>query len=42
MYNIEKVLKDSFQLDSFRDGQQEIIENILGGTDTLVFMPTGG
>lgn len=42
MYDIQKVLKDSFQLDSFRDGQQEIIENILGGKDTLVFMPTGG
>jgi len=42
MYNIEKVLKDSFGLESFRDGQQATIESILAGTDTLVFMPTGG
>ena len=42
MYNIEKVLKDSFGFESFRDGQQATIESILAGTDTLVFMPTGG
>lgn len=29
-------------MESFREGQQEIVESVIGGTDTLVFMPTGG
>lgn len=37
-----KVLKDVFGYDQFRSGQQQIIESVLDGTDTLVIMPTGG
>ncbi|MCH2188797.1 RecQ family ATP-dependent DNA helicase [Candidatus Gracilibacteria bacterium] len=39
---LENILQTSFQLPSFREGQQEVIENIVAGNDTLVFMPTGG
>ena len=42
MENLGTVLKNTFGLESFRDGQKEVIESILDGTDTLVFMPTGG
>ncbi len=38
----EQALKKYFQLDAFRDPQQEIIESILNGNPTLVIMPTGG
>jgi ATP-dependent DNA helicase RecQ len=31
-----------FGLSSFRPGQREVIETILGGTDCLCVMPTGG
>ena len=37
-----KVLKDVFGYDNFRDGQQQIIEQVLNGRDALVLMPTGG
>ncbi|MCJ8338030.1 MAG: DNA helicase RecQ [Pseudomonadales bacterium] len=37
-----KVLKDVFGYDGFRSGQQQIIESMLDGRDTLVIMPTGG
>jgi len=40
MQNLDKILKDKFWFDSFRDGQKEIIENIVEGNNTLVFMPT--
>src|SRR3712207_9548650 len=36
-----RTLKQVFGLDEFRPGQQEIIESILGGRDTLGIMPTG-
>ena len=36
------VLKTVFGYDEFRDGQQEVIEQILHGQDVLVLMPTGG
>ncbi len=39
--NLEQSLKDFFGLESFREGQKEIIESIIGWNDTLVFMPTG-
>ena len=42
MKNIQTILKHTFGLESFREGQQEIIEHIIDGNDTLVFMPTGG
>lgn len=35
-------LKKYFGYDSFRKGQKEIIENILGGKDCLGVLPTGG
>jgi len=40
-YPLENVLQETFGLDDFREGQQEIIESIIAGNDTLVFMPTG-
>lgn len=35
-------LKRYFDLPSFRPGQEEVITTVLGGTDALVVMPTGG
>lgn len=35
------VLKDCFGHDSFRDGQENIIDALLGGRDALCIMPTG-
>jgi len=40
--NLEKVLNDYFWLESFREGQKEIIESVISWNDTLVFMPTWG
>lgn len=37
-----RVLRRVFGYDSFRDGQQEIIEHVVAGHDALVLMPTGG
>ncbi len=37
-----KVLKDVFGYDGFRAAQQEIIQSVAEGRDTLVIMPTGG
>jgi ATP-dependent DNA helicase RecQ len=37
-----RVLRRVFGYESFRDGQREIIEHIVGGGDALVLMPTGG
>ncbi|WP_155334722.1 DNA helicase RecQ [Acrocarpospora corrugata] len=36
------VLRKIFGYDSFREGQQEIIEHVVAGGDALVLMPTGG
>lgn len=40
--SIEQALKEQFGHESFRPGQQEIIEHVLAGRDTFVLMPTGG
>src|SRR5437868_3428435 len=37
-----QVLQRVFGYDSFREGQQEIIEHVVSGGDALVLMPTGG
>ncbi len=41
MKNLEKILKQTFWLQSFRDWQKEIIDSVISKKDTLVFMPTG-
>ncbi len=35
-------LQENFGFDSFKDPQEEIINNLLAGKDTFVIMPTGG
>ncbi|MDH3355042.1 MAG: DNA helicase RecQ, partial [Chromatiales bacterium] len=37
-----QVLKNTFGYEDFRPQQQEIIEQLVGGGDALVLMPTGG
>jgi ATP-dependent DNA helicase RecQ len=37
-----EVLRRVFGYDTFRDGQREIIDHLVGGQDALVLMPTGG
>jgi ATP-dependent DNA helicase RecQ len=37
-----QVLRRVFGYDTFREGQQKIIEHVLTGGDALVLMPTGG
>ena len=40
--NAVRVLRRVFGYDSFRGGQQEIIDHVTAGGDALVLMPTGG
>src|SRR5215475_9917020 len=37
-----RVLREVFGYDTFRPGQQEIIDHVVAGGDALVLMPTGG
>ncbi|NQZ01953.1 MAG: ATP-dependent DNA helicase RecQ [Bdellovibrionales bacterium] len=39
---LEAQLKQHFDLDSFRHGQKQIIDSVLGRKDVLALMPTGG
>lgn len=40
--NLHHILQKTFKLQEFREGQQEIIESVVAGNDTMVYMPTGG
>ncbi|ERN53447.1 DNA helicase RecQ [Alkalihalophilus marmarensis] len=42
MHEAEQILKTYYGYDSFRYGQQKIIEQVLAQKDTLGIMPTGG
>jgi ATP-dependent DNA helicase RecQ len=42
MQDIHSILKRYWGYDNFRPLQQEVIESILSGKDTLALMPTGG
>ena len=39
---LHSALKENFGFEKFRTNQEEIINTILGGNDTLAIMPTGG
>jgi ATP-dependent DNA helicase RecQ len=39
---LENILKRKFGYSTFRNGQKEIIEDVLAGYDVLALMPTGG
>ena len=38
----DTLLRDVFGFDAFRPGQQEIVEAVIAGKNTLAIMPTGG
>ncbi|MCC3358286.1 RecQ family ATP-dependent DNA helicase [Bacillus sp. REN16] len=40
--NLQVILKEKFNHSSFREGQQNIIEDILKGHDVIALLPTGG
>ena len=42
MMNIHQILKDNWGYDAFRPLQEDIINSVLQGYDTLALMPTGG
>jgi len=39
---IKEILKQYWGYDSFRPLQQDIINAVIGGKDTLALLPTGG
>jgi len=38
----QEILREVFGYDAFRPGQEAIVEQLIGGGDALVLMPTGG
>ncbi|HKZ66689.1 MAG TPA: ATP-dependent DNA helicase RecQ [Chitinophagaceae bacterium] len=42
MFDIHKILKQYWGFDAFRPLQEDIINSVLSGNDTLALMPTGG
>lgn len=42
MSNLHAALRTHFHFDHFRPGQQDIVQSILDGHDTLALLPTGG
>src|SRR5690349_24484799 len=42
MENIHSILKRYWGYDSFRPQQEDIIQSVLDGNDTLALLPTGG
>lgn len=42
LQNPDQILREIFGMESFRDGQREIIDGVISGKNTLVLMPTGG
>ena len=42
MPKLQEILQNTFWLESFREWQEEIIQSVVDGHDTLVFMPTWG
>ena len=40
--DLERTLRERFELEQFRPGQREVIEHVLRGQDVLCVMPTGG
>ena len=38
---LEQTLRSVFNLDTFRPGQEAVIQSVLEGRDTLAIMPTG-
>lgn len=42
MSDIHSILKETFGLEAFREGQEDIIKSVISGNNTIVFMPTGG
>ncbi|GLS90680.1 ATP-dependent DNA helicase RecQ [Psychromonas marina] len=42
VFNTQQILLDVFGYNSFREGQEEVIDHLCAGKDALVVMPTGG
>ncbi len=42
MRDLKKILHEKFKLETFLEWQEEVIKNVIGGNDVLVFMPTWG